>query len=829
MKKIKALFVLVLALLVTLTLAGCKKEGGEETTSYASPTVTDKAKVEFSNDNVSVTKEEVYKMVKYYGGVSSLVQMIDEKILTETISGLTTTDEYYVSRYNRTVYGTTDLTTLTTEEQADKLSEFTNTMYLMGYKTQADIEKYIKVLAARDKYAFDYIKGITNKKDSLYVTEEKVEAYYNTKRVETVSRKAIIINFTSANDYLRALKNNGYVQFNAGLYELDPSIPPRTYSADTLVEVTDIQNAFAKMYKEVYEGQDGYVEGGIKVYNYTDLSKNASTIANKLFSMKTGEYTYMVTPNKVSYGTVYTLIYVTEGDAYKEYSSLTDTEKALAKDAYIKSLTETNSNVNKAMASLRESKNLKINDRALAYDYYSTYDTGFSYKNIAGNNTIIAEITGYQVTADDYYNYSTKNNMEYYCFYAAIPELQSKVELYTTVFGKETDVDKNASLRKSSYYKTLKAAIDKSFNVATYETEAMYLYRNYGFESMDDVVKYYYMANDLRYLTVLDMLYNVDADGNFVFNENEYGTTFNELIDDYYDTYFSFKVYDVVITKDSDMDYVVDDMTGLESSADAAAYTELYDWIKSKITAKTDKSVSDATEVVKKMIKEFNSASRKTNATVPQDGFDDEIENAKFKSMGLTMSYKEIGATTYTSDRAKYSKEFSAKLAELFKDSKKPTTSSEMSIADSLVYDENGLHFIYVTYNTKELKYNLTAKYTTDENGDKVYDYEYDKAYYNDDEKLNLAQLSTYYVLASFNSLFTDAETALTDYLIDVYPGNAPSDMDFKAYVSALDNYFVSETFVNQYYINLLKGGKFDTEYTKYASIYAEFQGEILG
>ncbi len=264
------------------------------------------------------------------------------------------------------------------------------------------------------------------------------------------------------------------------------------------------------------------------------------------------------------------------------------------------------------------------------------------------------------------------------------------------------------------------------------------------------------------------------------------------------------------------------------STATAADYEDRYKWIKAKIEAKTTKSVTEATEVVNKLIKEYNSASRTTTEVAPTDGtYNDAVEFAKYKAKGLNVKLNSIGAATYTADGSKYSDAFNAKAAEMFKDDKKPTTSSEMIIADSLVFDENGIHFIYATYNTKDLKYKLTAKSSVVD-GETVYDYEYDKNYYNDNEKISLGQLSTYYVLASFNTLFTDSETALTDYLIDMYPGKAPSDLDFKAYVTALDKYFVSETFINQYYLNLLKGGKYDTEYAKYSEIYTSFMSDIL-
>ena len=100
----KKLFSLILVLSISLFLVGCKKESKEDATvNYTNPEISEAEKVVFSGKynelDYKVTKSDVYDAIRYYGGLSLLLQQLDETLLASEVSALTTSSPEYVSRY----------------------------------------------------------------------------------------------------------------------------------------------------------------------------------------------------------------------------------------------------------------------------------------------------------------------------------------------------------------------------------------------------------------------------------------------------------------------------------------------------------------------------------------------------------------------------------------------------------------------------------------------------------------------------------------------------------------------------------------------------------
>ena len=101
---------LLLVFLAALVLVGCSSNNKEESVTYTNPSITDSESVvytgSYNNKSFSVTKGEVYDQIRYFSGLSLLLEEIDSKILEGKMAEITTTDKFYTSRYNRMVYET---------------------------------------------------------------------------------------------------------------------------------------------------------------------------------------------------------------------------------------------------------------------------------------------------------------------------------------------------------------------------------------------------------------------------------------------------------------------------------------------------------------------------------------------------------------------------------------------------------------------------------------------------------------------------------------------------------------------------------------------------
>ena len=151
---------LLLVLFVALVLVGCANNNKEENVTYTNPSISESDSVVYSgsynNRNFSVTKGEVYDQVKYFGGLSLLLEEIDSKLLEAKVSEITTTDSFYTNRYNKMVYETSnqaEIDSLSDQEKNKLLENYNKTLALMGLDATG-AENYIKLLAARDKVTY---------------------------------------------------------------------------------------------------------------------------------------------------------------------------------------------------------------------------------------------------------------------------------------------------------------------------------------------------------------------------------------------------------------------------------------------------------------------------------------------------------------------------------------------------------------------------------------------------------------------------------------------------------------------------------------------------
>ena len=831
----KKLFSLILVLSISLFLVGCKKENKEETTvNYTNPEISEAEKVIFSGKynelDYKVTKSDVYDAIRYYGGLSLLLQQLDETLLASEVSALTTSSPEYVSRYNRLVYSTSDpleIQALSADEKLEDETVFNNTLKIMGIETEAEKEAYIKLLAARDVVTRKWLENeVDTRKSDLYASEDTLKEWYKSSYNTTC--KALIVNFENMKDYENTIKKEGLVSYNSELRKYTGTTPIAEVSQSelssentTALEENEVFGYFVKFYNTVYGSYRTAIDENYEgvTLTFSTLSLDASQIAKYVFNMKENEYTYAPLKSTTSAGTTYSLIYrIDAGKA--DYDTLSQDEKAQVKAAYIDELVENSSNVVSAMAEKRADANISFFDKYFAFSYSSVYDTDIKWKNIEGSSTVLVKADGIEITADSFYNYAMQRSAEYMVLYASQLKINATINEFSKLYGTERDLSNNGSLRMVYYYDTLKNAITQEYSEATYECEEVYLYNKFGYNSFNKSLLRYYVESDLKTALVFDQLINVDENNNASFKEGQASTDALAIIDSLYDNYYDLTAHLINVTTDLDGDFVTDDLAAVIAdptefglTITSASITDKLASLHAIIKFKLDEcdSLSEATAALSDFVTEYNKSSR-TDGTY-----------ATYKAFGFKVSYSSQGEQTYASKRSSNTDVMNAKYKALYDEKITASTYSKFAYADEFAVDENGAHFILGVRATDSGK-KPSFIYTVDAD---------DKDSINANaagttDKPSLGQFANSFYLYYCSLIYTNKDTAEKTFESgDRYPLSYPSSLKFDAYNEVIKNYFMSDNWINGFYCDVLTLGNGEgidsAKFAEFKTIYDYF------
>lgn len=902
--KMRKLLVLLLILILGISLAACDKTDDKEAEySYTQPQITEASKVEFTSSykdvNYSISKKDLYTMVRYYGGIGLLLQEIDEHLLSSIISTITTVSPEYVSRYNRLLYSTDDadeIAKLSAEEKATALQEYNYTMYIMGLSTAAAQESYIKLLAARDIYTRTYLEEVcqADPDNDYYITEENLKTYYEEE--EWDDTKALVINFDSQNDFREALLSLGLVIYNSELRKYTGVTPiadvyERQLSEENTLKLTEAetQAKFIELYNLVYSGYKTEVTAAnIETlaeldYNYDELYVSNTSLAEKLFAMEAGDYTYTIVPYTVSYGTAYTIMYKIVDEDKVDFEDITEAKKEAILDKAYDALVATSSVVTAALVHLRSEKGITFNDRFFAQDYAASYDTTYVTTEIVGDETVLVKLNdGFDVTADEYYDYATSRNKAYYILNAAVVQIEQITDSYSMLYGDEKVLANNASKRYISYYDTLKDDIEE--NATSYELEEDYIYETYGYTTFEDVINYYYASNDLKTFVVYDLLFGEDENENIIINA-AYEAKLQEVLDEYYDNYYDLYSYELTVYTDYDSDYAADDLAEVIENIDNYSI-KLYDVANQLITDKAEKQAAykaklnefyavvaaiatgkdsdeDAVEAIEDFIKEYNASSR----------FDATNPYKEYKDLGFKLSYQTVVYSSSSSSSSSSTTTTSITYANY-----KDTATEAMNEAYIKIFADiangyskyvayNNISYVLTTdtvldatktyYTLAEDVYTVVAapdvaniatyyekindiSFVVDENGAHYIvatpgaaGSSYPKFDFNEtsDDSSNtyndyanndtVAPTLTQLVGAlhySFYEIILTSETVALEYGIEDFPQAYPSDVDMDDFVSAVESYYYSNNFINSFFADVLSSN------AEYAETFEQYE-----
>ncbi len=770
----KKKLIICLAALITV-LSGCKTK--TTTTSkkiiYSSLSNADSVVYNgsFNNKNYSITKNELFEQVKVDDGITQITEMIDTYLLSDYISKVT--QEEITKKINYLTYGlSTDesIELLNEETKAESEENFKTGMFVLGYRNDEAIEKYAKLLIARENYVKDVIyKG--TKDDDYYVAEDKIKTYYDETYYEPAH--ALIIAFDSEQDAKNVLKLLGLVKYNKKLYKYTGTdinnVSPSLLNDSNTQALTDdeIFTYYLKMYNIVYQGikptinenltKETFLASDIAdnfKYEVNDLSSSNYTLAEYVFtnlSIKNNNF-YSIDPKKapVSTDNTHYMVYkISEPEKAEEIPADVYT---YIKNTIIETSMLTSTIINDVIYDLRRDKNIQIYDHYLEIDY-SSLDADYKNDN-AGSTDKIASVDGYTITADDLYDYTTGKNFEVYIVNAAVMKVVRNLEQWTLYYGTETNLDKNKAEKIKTYRDSL-ASIKESYTDEN-TSFADYLYLAVGAKSENDVILSYFMKNEMKSFLVFEDIFSNE---HFTEYFEEY---IDEFIEEYYENYFSLNVYHILFYVDLDNNGVADDYTkylekleeynfkktnGQPITNYEAYYNDLVVELNEKLNnALKDNSTASALSA---LVKEYNNADRNGDSTW-----------AKFKNLGFHITYENLSSSaslTYESTKDSYDKTFVNRLIDLYKLYNEEENSSLTSLLDTeLTSTSFGLHKILVEKGTEFQK--PSAVFEDDDNSG------YDVRLLNDYEMPSLSQLEVYFLYNFYSTVYGDEENVETKY-----------------------------------------------------------------
>lgn len=716
----KKITTLALMTILGVALVAC---GGGETTAFNPeqsliPEISNPDKVFYSTDDYEITYQELYNSVKVNDGLNQLLAMIDTDLLSDYI--LEVTQAEIDNKKLKLIYDTDDqeiIDILDDDTQAERVQNFIDQMFLLGYQ-ESEIDEYVRLVVAREKYVIDYITGEDTVDETWHVGPTEIAKYYDATYEDEI--QSLKIKFESEADASRIMRSynliskNGKILVYTGEKPLE-EVPSYLLDETNTQELTDAEvlEYFLKMYNDVYSGfrpeiletstfEDLFDNEDLTV-NYDEISGYNKPLAEFIFtSLGNYEEYQSEEGSTVFYTYKPERFYSGRDTAYYMILNLTAQEKFDTKDfdgtaselidiigeelfheigqEIIDLNFSSSSFIPRRMAELRALHNLRIHDYYLATDY-KAIDTDFEIDE-EGSQTLVASYDDKTISADEFFSYAMNRNAGMYLIHTAQIKALMNAH-YETVYCLDTatceyDYEKNESAKMVEHvnaYETMKTQFEGSM-YASYYTFEDYLYLAYGVKNMEEMINNYYIKSTLQPLYIFDM---VKA------NDYEVLNSLLDMMQPYYDNYYSLKVNHLLIYVDRNEDGSPDKYEDF--------YEELDDEAKLTHNAKMEAFelairtyLEDEDNTFSSLVSEYKQALR-TDETW-----------GEFKAYGLyilTENLSTSSSLTYANSINKYEDSFVERLIELYQLYKLEENTDEAYLLDSTLLETSyGLHLI---------------------------------------------------------------------------------------------------------------------------------------
>ncbi|MBR2891374.1 MAG: hypothetical protein IKC22_03210 [Bacilli bacterium] len=607
------IFVIAIAVTLIIVFVG----NGKDKYKYPDkqPAITTKDEVFIKLGNREITNEDIYNTGILNYGLTTLVDLIDEKFLD-----ITYTQEEFEAHKKKLYASYNGISVDEVTYSEEQIKTVQDQMFVNGYTTTEAIEKAIKLDLIRQKFSKEQFKQYINayvptEKNPYFFTDSQMKAAINSldEHYETV--KTLYVVFRSENEAKLLMKKYGIDTNNLvnGWYKTD----------GTAFNKDEILNIYINMYNDV--NNTNITVDDIKSYKQSDLSTISSTIASTVFGNlkdldKAGtdgillKDCYISNPAGKKYLTSYYYLAVRLNsntpitiDQYKDVIKNGTTDEALLAKA--NAVTEklidtalTSSVINAFLYKARVDAGIQIYDERLDFDFDSNFDTSIIYfdkipceyelttkesdKHVATINKGNEEKN---VTADELFNeminrYGTLIAVQYMNFYLFFNPNYSDVydfENKTELAGYIISYNKNINTIKESLESGAMATNGYSKNYGwenfardyfglTDIKEAVMLGEAYD-DCVDNYIRSFFTITSPNAELIYDKLMDVYRDGNGTiedynnyvaqFDKTTYENTIVYQICKNFTEYFHVKAVQINYLFDGDFDGVADEET----------------------------------------------------------------------------------------------------------------------------------------------------------------------------------------------------------------------------------------------------------------------------
>ena len=273
-------------------------------------------------DGMTLTADELYEDMKDIYSVSSLLDKLDTKILTDKYPDTDEMDDEVTSQAENYYKA---------YEQYYKMSK-EDFLKQNGFNTEKKFLEYLKLNNRRTKYVKEYTEN--------EVTDKEIDKYYEDKVYGDINTKHMLVKVdSSASDDDKKEAEN---------------------LAKEIISKLDEGKTFDEV-KEEYKDKITYEELGYKSYN----AALEETYKNEMKNLKDGEYSKE--PVKTSYG--YHIVYRID---QKEKPALEDIKDQIKEEIADEKISNDKNLYYVALDKMRENANLKFEDTVLKekYDNY---------------------------------------------------------------------------------------------------------------------------------------------------------------------------------------------------------------------------------------------------------------------------------------------------------------------------------------------------------------------------------------------------------------------------------------------------------------------------
>lgn len=741
----KRTLVLLLGIFATIALIGCTDKTTTTTGPFSGeiPEISNPDEIFYTNGTYSITYGDIYEEFKINDGINRLLFMIDEELLANYLSAVTA--EEISSKIKYMTYGTTDDNEIAKISDEDKLKyehNYDENMSMLGYGDNEEV--YVRMVCAKDNYAAYAMTLAANADKAWYNGPKTIASYYDSTYYPDLS--SIKIRFYSETDAKSVLKLFNLVSISGALKLYTGTKPidevPSTAFNDTNTVVLsneEIITYFIEMYNYVYGAyktqipMDATVEElianeDLKI-NYLDAFDASSTLSKFLF-VTLGSYNAYLEDSTTTLYYTYTPVkyYGTNDTSYYMVLNLDRTEKADVSDfdgneADLVALTTrevyddisstikenyltSQGFVAERISKLRKDSNLVIYDYYLGIDYKAIDDTFESDED--GSATLVASVSGKDISADELFSHSLNLNPGIYTLYAtqlgiSMNDYFSRVYCPVDSTVCEFDISKNDSPKIREHFDTLaqlKTSFEASYYVYYYTFEE-YMYLAYGAKTTNDMILKYYIKSTLQPYMVYEELQkdNWDLVSGYLF----------DLVQEYYDNYFSLNAKHILLFVDRNEDGNPDDyddfLAGLE---DRPAYDSLLADFEATIRTYLEETNHDFDTLVSDFAK-----AKRTSTTW-----------GRFKNYGfyiMTENLSTAGSLTYMSSVNTYEQPFVDGLIATYQQYVLAANKDRLFIYyDGNVQTSYGIHLIRAAKGTDftkpSAKFNMTYNTSGDPN-----------------------------------------------------------------------------------------------------------------